>query len=171
MKTQKLTPDEESILSEIFHKYYTDLYVYVSAHVQNPSSVDDIVADTFALACERIDEFKAHPNQKGWLIRTAHNKSREMYRQMQNSGLSYDEAEVENHPEACSQYAVKELEMVIENSLDPAERLRFLRYFILGCTVKELANLEDTSVGNTSVRLTRIRKKLAEELDKGYFVR
>ncbi|MCM1046020.1 MAG: RNA polymerase sigma factor [Candidatus Gastranaerophilales bacterium] len=170
MKTQKITSDEEAFLSGIFHKYYTDLYLYVSTHIHNPSAVDDIVADTFALACEKIEDLKVHPNQKGWLIRTAHNKTREMYRQMKNSGLSYDETEVENHP-ADSPYEMKELELTIESALTPVEHRRFLRYFIWGCSVKELAALEDTSENNTSVRLTRIRQKIAEKLGKGYLVR
>lgn len=170
-RTQKMTPEEESLLSEIFHKYYKDIYLYVSAHIGNPSATDDIVAETFALACERIDEFKAHPNPKGWLIRTAHNKTREMYRKMQRSGLPYDEDDVENFASACSQYSVKELELAINSSLNPEERLRFLRYFIWGCSVTEIAALEDTTVNNASVRLTRIRQKLAKSLDESYLVR
>lgn len=159
-----ITPEEDAMLAEIFHKYHTDLYLYVNSHIQDSHAVEDIVAETFALACEKIDEFKNHPNQKGWLIRTAHNKTLEMYRRLKCSDLCYDENEADSYPDDCSQYRAKELELVIESTLTPNERRHFLRYFIWGWSISELAAIEGTTVGNISVRLTRIRRKLAGKL-------
>lgn len=163
MNTNKptLTPEEEALLSGIYEKYHSSIYYYVYSYVKDEYAASDITADTFALACEKFDQFKTHPNQAGWLYLTAQNKIKEFCRRLKNNELiTNDEADPIFHRYHNSAYHIKEVELTLRASLSPDEYRRFQRYFIWGYTVSEMADMEGITNFNMSVRLSRLRKKL-----------
>ena len=55
-------------------------------------------------------------------------------------------------------------------NLTDEEKTRFIRYFIRGCTISEMAKYEDISENNMSVRISRLRDKIARNIsDENFF--
>lgn len=68
---------------------------------------------------------------------------------------------------AKDEYGKAELDMVLETELDEEEKTRFSRYFVAGYKISEMAKLENISENNMSVRLSRLRGKIAKCLYDG----
>lgn len=170
---QKISPEDDELLSQLYSSYHSRIHRYVYAYIKDESIANDIVSDVFILACEKFDEFKNHPNQIGWLYQAAKNKIRQFYRRLQKDPMAFHE-EIKDDDEASplhkfspygnSLYSLKELEVSLHDSLRPDEYKRFLRYFIWGYSIQEIADLEGVSYENMSVRLSRLRQKLKDQL-------
>lgn len=161
---QRLTSEEETIISDAYQKYYSRMYTYVYYSVnKNRDVTEDIVADTFALACEKIEIFATHENQIGWLYKTAQNKIKEFWHRW-HVKVACDSGDVEMEQIDDSEYIRKEMEIAILRGLTKEEHCRYLRYFIWGYTLQEMADLEGITKDNMSVRLSRLRKKIMGEL-------
>lgn len=161
---QKMTPEDRNQLSQLYKQYYLKIYHYVYPYIKNEDATNDIVSDVFALACERFEQLKAHPNPIGWLHLTARNKVREFFRRLEREALFLESQadSCKHYGASCdnSAYFMKEWETTLHNSLTANEYRRFLRYFIWGYSIQEIAELEDISNNNVSVRLSRLRQKL-----------
>ncbi len=156
---RKLTPEEERLISQAFRSYYKDLYLYAASHTKNVLPVEDIVSETFTVACEKIETFKEHPNKKGWLLNVAHFKILETYRRLHASDMLYTE-DMEELADLSSPYADCRLRLTVKDVLTAEEYLRFRRYFVWGYSLEEMAALEHVSKSNMSAKLSRLRKKL-----------
>lgn len=78
-----------------------------------------------------------------------------------------DDHDDHEHVVAKDEYRKAELDMVLEAELDEEEKTRFLRYFVAGYKISEMAKLENISENNMSVRLSRLRGKIAQCLYDG----
>ncbi len=158
-----MSPEDNALLTESYRKYHKDLYLYVAAHLPDSHAVDDVVSETFTLACEKLEQFKRHPNPKAWLVLVARHKTLEMLRRLYDRRLIHLDDETPLSSD-CSQYGIREFAITAREALTPEEYRRFLRYFIWGYSLRELAELENVSPATLSVRLSRIRRKLMERL-------
>ena len=95
----------------------------------------------------------------GWLINTAKNKIREL-----NKSLKKIECEVgldaDEYTFTEDGYGKSELDLVITEE----EKNRFYKYFLHGYSISELAQLEKISENNMSVRISRLRSKIAQNI-------
>ena len=55
----------------------------------------------------------------------------------------------------------------MKNDLDKEDKKRFSRYFVRGYKIPEMAKLENTSENNMSVRINRLRGKVAKIIYDG----
>lgn len=55
----------------------------------------------------------------------------------------------------------------MKNDLDKEDKKRFSRYFVRGYKISEMAKLENTSENNMSVRINRLRGKVAKIIYDG----
>ena len=69
-----------AIFAEVYKRYFGDVYKFVYRRIRNKEIAEDITQDVFCAAWNDIDKFLKHPEPKGWLIVTAKNKLRELYR-------------------------------------------------------------------------------------------
>ncbi len=163
-KNNKLTPEEEFLIYEAYRDYHKDLYLYVTSHSKYSLAAEDIISETFALACEKIETFKKHTNKKAWLFRTAHFKILELRRRLRQADLIYTENMTKEPADPSTPYTDKELNLTVRDILTSEEYLLFRRYFLWGYSLKETAALENVSEGYLSVKLSRLRRKLRDAL-------
>lgn len=169
IKAQRMTQEDENLFSKLYNQHYSKIYLYVYSYIKDENIANDIVSDIFILACEKFDQIKLHPNQMGWLYLTAQNKIKEFFRRMDEIPVSLDEESNASELYCASSYnnsvySMKEWEITLHNSLTADEYKRFLRYFVWGYSIQEIADLEGISCNYMSVRLTRLRQKLKEYL-------
>ena len=148
---------------ELYTKYYDTIYGYVHRRVSDIGLVEDVTQETFYTALTKMDDVRVHPKKIGWLMKTARNKISEMYagRPDPENETDIDEVEIGTTEEG---YERSEIQIVMETALDEEDRLRIIRYYLRGIKIPEMAELENTTTGNVSVRIHRSTKKLADVL-------
>ena len=88
-----LEPEQEQALVEkarrepaafrgLYRHYFPRVYAYVSYRVGRAQDAEDLVADTFLRAVERLGEFqwRGEGSFAAWLFRIAHNRASDFYR-------------------------------------------------------------------------------------------
>lgn len=156
----RLNPDEEKFLRDFYKQNYLRIYNYIKMHIGDANITKDITSDVFVLACEKISIVMTHPKPEAWLYTVAQNKLKEFYRRLNNSPEILYTADFDNFADDDTIYARRELELTIHSSLTPREYDRYLRYFIWGQTLEELALHEGITKANMAVRLSRLRDKI-----------
>ena len=123
----------------------------------------DVLQETYYVAYKKWDILCEHSNPMGWLINTAKNKIREL-----NKSLKKIECEVgldaDEYTFTEDGYGKSELDLVITKGLTEEEKNRFYKYFLHGYSISELAQLEKISENNMSVRISRLRSKIAQNI-------
>ena len=142
------------------------LYDFIKCRILDKSLAQDVLQETLYIAYKKWDQLKEHPNQTGFLIETArykiqdfNKKTRKLQREIPIEG--------HEHIEAKDQYGKVELDIVLENNLDKEDKKRLSRYFVRGFKIPEMAKLENTSENNMSVRINRLRGKVAKVIYDG----
>lgn len=159
----RLTSADKELILDLYTQYLQQITRYVYSHVNDISAADDIISDIFMLACERASELQNHPNKAGWLFSVARNKILE-YRRTDSRIELYGEYS-DSFPAGTDDFAyINDIQIYIENKLTHDEYIRFMRYFIWGYSISEMASMENISKDNMSVRINRLRKKLKELL-------
>jgi RNA polymerase sigma-70 factor (ECF subfamily) len=124
---------------------------------------EDVVQEALIEAYRKLDQFDESRPLKPWLFRIAHNRSIDFLRR---KGVR-DEAEAAAAvPEAVSpaEPAVLGLGTAVERlviTLPPKERASVLLKDVFDYSLKEIADLIDTTVGGVKAALNRGRTKLA----------
>ena len=101
----------------------------------------------------------SHPEPKGWLMVTAKNKLRELYRRMKPSARESLEGVLEPSAEAPGDGGT-ELELTALASINEEEWALVKDYYLLGITIRELAEKYGITENNMRVRLHRIRGRM-----------
>ena len=94
----------------------------------------------------------------GWLINTAKNKIRELNKSLKKIECEVD-LDADEYTFTEDGYGKSELDLIITKGLTEEEKHRFHGY-----SISELAQLEKISENNMSVRISRLRSKIAQNI-------
>lgn len=158
---------------ESFQKFYYETYDELVKYVKRMGGLEhlaeDIVQESYYTAYREWKELSMHPNQKGWLYITANYISKNLRRRMENQNLSLEALE-ESVPQryAASDFETVEWNLTLQKKFPEKESRLICRYYLEGRSTAEIA--EELGISNDYVRvkLSRLRKKLREELKKSY---
>lgn len=136
-RREKELPIQE-VVERLYVEHKKELFIFAYASMKSTSIADDIVQDVFLEAIKKYDSFCVHPNQLGWLYRTASYKMREYKRRLlSQNNISIEETEIalEDKNESFSE---AERNMALDKLLTEEERIRYYRYFLWGYSVQEI---------------------------------
>ncbi len=159
------TAAAREIIEAAYKAYFDDVYKLVFRGVGNVPAAEDITHDVFCAALNKIEEFRIHPEPKKWLMVTARNKVRELYRKMNRRALGV----VDEIPELAVEdpdYKEVELELTALAIIDKEEWYLVKNYYLIGITIRELAKKYGITENNMRVRLCRIKAKLRTEIER-----
>lgn len=164
-KTEELKADHQQF-NKLIQENQEVLYDFIKYRIQDKSLAQDVLQETFYIAYKKWNELKDHPNQAGWLMETAKHKIQEFNRKIRKVAC---EVPIEDHEylETKDQYGKVEIDIVLDNDLDRDDKRRFTRYFVKGLKIPEMAKLENTTENNMSVRISRLRGKVAQSIYDG----
>lgn len=151
------------VIEDAYKAYFKDVYGYVVRRVGNETVAEDIVHDVFLTALDKIEKFRNHPQQKGWLMVTARNKMRELKRKMENNPLESLEEMVEVGEEEVD-YEKIEFELTVLEVVKEEEWELIKDYYLRGVTIREMAEKYGITENAMTVRLHRLRKKIKERI-------
>lgn len=173
-KTDRLqrsfSSEDEREFSKLYQEYQPFLLRYVSAVVKDKALAEDIVQETFCEMLDQFEKFCEHPNQRGWLVKTAGFKMREISRKMNSKELVPLQEDIMQPIKNDIGYEMKELEVVMSEVFDENEREYFLKYYLRGYSVKELAAMEGVTENNMRVRLYRLKEKLSRLMNPVFII-
>lgn len=164
-----MKPTQDVFLSELFYKYFKQLFIYANTILQNPAEAQDIVQDTFHVAVDRIDILSEHENPGGWLFQTLKNKIRESERKKKQYlehiiPLLPTIFENLEDPNSLEDEVLSRLDNPVADKLKevltPEELNLLYQFFLEGKSHKQLADEFGISIWNSQKRIERIRKKL-----------
>lgn len=150
MQKEETTGDHQEF-DEMYRRTQAEIYKFIRYRVADKELAKDVLQETCYVAYKKWDILCEHSNPMGWLINTAKNKIREL-----NKSLKKIECEVD--------LGKSELDLIITKGLTEEEKNRFYKYFLHGYSISELAQLEKTSENNMSVRISRLRSKIAQNI-------
>ena len=159
MNVEERTARVREAMEAAYNAYFEDVYKFVLRGVGNKTAAEDITHDVFCTALNKAEEFMSHPEPKGWLMVTAKNKLRELYRRMKPSARESLEGVLEPSAEAPG-YGGTELELTALAIINEEEWALVKDYYLVGITIRELAEKYGITENNMRVRLHRIRGRM-----------
>lgn len=144
MQKEETTGDHQEF-DEMYRRTQAEIYKFIRYRVADKELAKDVLQETYYVAYKKWDILCEHSNPMGWLINTAKNKIREL-----NKSLKKIECEVDLDAD--------------EYTFTEDGKNRFYKYFLHGYSISELAQLEKISENNMSVRISRLRSKIAQNI-------
>lgn len=165
MNEEERIASDGEVIEAAYVAYFEEVYKFVFRRIGNESIAEDIVHDVFCAALNKMEEFRNHPEPKRWLMVTAKNKIRELYRKMKRRPLE----NLDEIPEPAmeeSDYSGIELELTALAIIDKEEWDLIKDYYLIGITIRELAKKYGITENYMRVRLHRLRVKLRKKIDR-----
>ena len=167
--------DKENFI-HLYDKYFKQIYKYTLSRVRDEQIAEDITAETFMRALEKIDSYKDKGNPySSFLYRVAINLIMDYHRdeKKQKEFMSFNWEEVKDgRDEIADQMSDQEqeetelgqmerLKNALENLKEKERNLISLKYFE-DLSYKEMAEVLDINVNHVGVQLNRAMNRLSK---------
>ena len=146
-------------LEQVMNRYGTTVYRLAYAQTRSASDADDIYQEVFLRYFRKCPHFESEEHRKAWLIRVCINVSRSLLTSSWwrntvplDERIAFPEQELQDLSDALDQLRRKDREL-----------LHLFYYEEL--SIREIAEILQTSEVNVKKRLSRARQKLRLELD------
>lgn len=157
---------KDQFFEELMKENYLKLHTFMSRRQQDKEFVYDVLQETFMEAYRKTELLMEHPNTLAWLYTTAKNKMMKMSSKRKELFFLDDETVnvLDDFGKGEVQYSEIELSETLKSSLGEREYEMFLDYYINGCTSEEIADKYGVEAGGIRMRMSRLKKKLRENL-------
>ncbi len=173
----------DAFFTEICSKYYKDVFKYLVFTLKNEDRANDVLQDTFVTIYKNIKKVYVHPNQVGYVFKTAQNIAKnykkELYKKLSRE-VNIDEGIIElrdynSDIEKTMDSDINEYDYITDiiESLNDEEIKLYNMYYVENKPMKDIAialNIEYTALRMKYVRLRRKIKERVKEVAEKYFV-
>lgn len=167
MKMLQKNGDHE-VLSELYHRYAQRLLGYfIKMFKGDVPKSQDFLHDLFYKIMDKKDQFNTEKKFYSWIFTIASNMCKTSFRQNPNISIE----KVSDHELFIEEVNLHDQNFTAEilkqkiYELSDSHRIVFTLKYIEGFSLKETAEITETSLGTVKSRLYYATKKLAEELD------
>ncbi len=152
---------------ETYEKYYNELLRLAVGIMGNLPDAEDVMQDLGIAIIEKEEKFKVANNIRAFLRAAVINLSKDKYRKnKRESSIVLDlfpESNINITEKGLVSLEERELLEKILSNYSLKDRETFLRYFVEGYSVRELAIMLGVKEKALSQKLLRMRKKVAKE--------
>lgn len=153
----------DTLFTEIYTKYYNDVFRIAYNYTLNRHDAEDIVQSTFTKLYKNRKKLpEANEDVKKWLFRVAINNSKNF--------LLSSWKKKNDLKEDLELFGMKEKESSVLYDLQHLSkkyRITLYLYYFEGYNIKEIASILNTTQSNIKQRLKRGREKLKIEMESG----
>jgi len=157
-------------LDQITRCYSQRLFEAGKRHCRTTTEAEDAVQDALLSAAQHLNELREDKSLEGWLVRVVASACRRIGRGHKNSGALHDsEVELTGGADPEADAARRELASILEQmllELSPQDRSIVLLAELEGYSAGEIGKQLGMSDGAVRTRLSRLRSRLAETLQK-----
>lgn len=151
--------------------HHKDMAYTLALKITGSSVVaEEIAMDSFIKAYNSLSSFRQESQFKTWLYRIVYNTAISYTRKKKQEFLALDDRMIEQHPdemdsmhELSKEEQFEYMEKAIK-ALPPDDELLITLFYREELSVEEISKVTALSVSNVKVKLHRIRKRLAIEI-------
>ncbi|MDR0798573.1 MAG: sigma-70 family RNA polymerase sigma factor [Dysgonamonadaceae bacterium] len=169
---QRVKAGDVQAFSGIVQKYQSMVLTVVMKIVENREDAEDITQEVFIKVFKSLEQFKEESEFSTWLYRIAYNTTLSELRKRKicfttiEDHLPLAEEAINEDVEACeTEEKLRYLDQAL-HTLPPDEIFLITLYYREKQSVDDISKISALSVSNVKVKLHRIRKKLALEMNK-----
>ncbi len=161
---------DEEAFAELMRAYYAYVYTIVIKIVNNPHDAEEVVQDSFFNAYRGLPQLEDKRKFKGWLAKIARNRAHNWRREQKVDTVSIDEVSEHTlqNPDSPEEQLIRreqrELIRRAMGTLSEKDREIAHAYYLDGASYDELIQTHGLSYKAISVRLSRVKQKLAKRL-------
>lgn len=157
---------QDNFIDQLYQETYLILLKFAQCTVQDSALAEEVVQETFLIACEKASDIRSSPNPKGWLMRTLQNVIRNLQRKRARlnrrivSSFDVDELCIPAPPDAHN------VDIEYADLLSP-DVFRLLKLVAIErYSLSEAAQEFGISAEACKKRIQRIRKKMRKKLNE-----
>ena len=157
--------DKNQYFLSLYEPNHLGLLRYCESILKDPTDAKDLVSDTVLIAYEQLDKLQKESSFKYFLFGIARNLIRRQHRRKKFWGI-FDVEKAEQIPikaKAEQDAEVQGLYLALDK-LPEAQKEALILFELSGYNIKEISEIQDTSISNVKARLSRGREKLAKIL-------
>jgi RNA polymerase sigma-70 factor (ECF subfamily) len=167
---QHVKAGDTSAFSHIVSTYQLMVYNVILRLVNNKEDAEDIMQEVFVRVFKSLNDFKEKSEFSTWLYRIAYNTTLSELRKkkMFLSSLedNFSNPENDDIPDDIStEERIRCLEQAIK-MLNSEDALIITLFYMNDQSIEQISSITNLTVANIKVKLHRIRKKLAMEINK-----
>jgi RNA polymerase sigma-70 factor (ECF subfamily) len=161
---------DEAAFAELMQAHYAYVYGVVIKIVNNPHDAEEVVQETFFSAYRGLPQLEDRRKFKGWLAKIARNRAHNWRREQKVDTVSIDEVSEHTlqNPDSPEEQLIRreqrELIRRAMGTLSEKDREIAHAYYLDGASYDELIQTHGLSYKAISVRLSRVKQKLAKRL-------
>lgn len=169
---QRVKAGDFKAFSHIVSDYQQMVFTVVFRIVNNREDAEDITQEIFIKVFKSLNSFKEEAEFSTWLYRIAYNTALSEIRKRKIVFASFDdfsnledEKMNENPEELASEERILYMEQALR-TLPPEDALLITMFYLNNQSIEEISRISSLSQANVKVKLHRMRKKLAIEINK-----
>ncbi len=157
-----------SIITYLYNKNYKMLFEYACSILRNKDTSQEVVQETFRVACEKIEDLLKSQDMTGWLVRALQFSIKRYKRQKQTISKYIaqvpDDFDFEN---IVDERLPDEDVKILYSDLAKHKDFDLLTEFAVdGKPIKEIAEKRHISIDACNKRLSRIKKVFRDKISK-----
>lgn len=164
---EDITHGDMSAFGALMKHYSQGVYTLVVRIVGDECEAEELTQDVWMKVYKQLCYFSGRSTFSTWLYRIAYNAAISHARRKRQTSITLDEGrlatvgeeDVERMEADSSEQNIEALTAAIER-LEPQDRALVTLHYYENRPIAECAEIIEQSIGNTKVRLHRIRKKL-----------
>ncbi|MDR1631981.1 MAG: sigma-70 family RNA polymerase sigma factor [Dysgonamonadaceae bacterium] len=169
---QKVKAGDFRSFSAIVSKYRNMVFTIVLKIIENREDAEDITQEIFIKVFKSIQQFREDSEFSTWLYRIAYNTTLSELRKRKLFFTSIDDNYISVNESFTEENDGEEIEIKLQyldkamKKLPPDEVFILTLHYMEGQSVENIGRISNLTVSNVKVKLHRIRKKLAIEINK-----
>lgn len=149
----------------LYEPNHQKLLRYCESILKDPVDAQDLVSETVLIAYEQLDKLKKEASFKYFLFGIARNLIRRLQRRKKFWGI-FNTEQAENVPARPSVELNEDVQLLYQalDRLPTAQKEALILFEISGYNIKEIAEIQNSSISSIKARLSRGRQKLSKIL-------
>ncbi|MDR1610811.1 MAG: RNA polymerase sigma factor [Candidatus Symbiothrix sp.] len=169
---QKVKDGDFRSFSAIVSKYRNMVFTIVLKIIENREDAEDLTQEIFIKVFKSMQQFREDSEFSTWLYRIAYNttlselrKRKLFFTSINDEFISVSESFTEENDKEEVEIKLQYLDKAMKK-LPPDEIFLLSLHYIESQSVENIGRISNLTVSNVKVKLHRIRKKLAVEINK-----
>ncbi|GHV58234.1 DNA-directed RNA polymerase sigma-70 factor [Bacteroidia bacterium] len=169
---QQIKAGNRQAFTGIVSKYQSKLFTIILKIIDNREDAEDILQEVFIKVFKSLEQFKGEAEFSTWLYRVAYNTTLSELRKRKLVFIPItDKVSTENEPihESADELDTEQRLACLDAALkrlSPEDAFLITLYYLEEKSIDEISQISNLSLSNVKVRLYRIRKKLAVEINR-----
>lgn len=161
----KLRPEERQFIDKLYDSQRNMLFNYALSRLGDEEMAQEVVQETFRIACNKIQAVMENSNPAGWLIRALQNVMKKAIGNKQETAKYIAELPDDLFMEDA-RLVDEDIDLLYSDLVSNADFQLVKKFAVERKTIKDIAQEAEISISACKQRLSRAKKRLRELIEK-----